>query len=340
MRAAVFSEFGGPDVLRIEEVTRPEPGAGEVLIRVGASAMNHLDVWVRRGLPIETTMPHIGGSDIAGTVESLGPDVTGVKVGTRVVVDPSVSCGACEWCLQGEEPLCDTYRILGEHMQGGFAEFVVVPARNLFAIPSSWSFENAAAVPLPFLTAWRALMTRAALQAGESVLITGASGGVSTAAIQIAKYAGANVFAVTSSPYVERVRALGADVVYDRTSTEWARALQADTKKRGVDVILDSVGAGIWQQNLRSLARGGRMVIYGGTAGPKVEIDVRALFWKQTSILGSTKASRTEFEAAMRHVFAGDFTAVVDSVLPLQDVRIAHERIESGDVFGKIVLAP
>jgi NADPH:quinone reductase-like Zn-dependent oxidoreductase len=340
MRAAVFSEFGGPDVLRIEEVTRPEPGAGEVLIRVGASAMNHLDVWVRRGLPIETTMPHIGGSDIAGTVESLGPDVTGVKVGTRVVVDPSVSCGACEWCLQGEEPLCDTYRILGEHMQGGFAEFVVVPARNLFAIPSSWSFENAAAVPLPFLTAWRALMTRAALQAGESVLITGASGGVSTAAIQIAKYAGANVFAVTSSPYVERVRALGADVVYDRTSTEWARALQADTKKRGVDVILDSVGAGIWQQNLRSLARGGRMVIYGGTAGPKVEIDVRALFWKQTSILGSTMASRTEFEAAMRHVFAGDFTAVVDSVLPLQDVRIAHERIESGDVFGKIVLAP
>ena len=340
MKAALFSEFGGPEVLRIADVAAPEPGVGEVLIRVGAAGLNHLDAWVRRGLPIETTMPHIGGSDVAGTVERLGPGVTGVSTGTRVIADPSISCGACEWCLQGEEPLCVDYRILGEHTQGGFAEYVVVPARNLFAIPASYSFEIAAAAPLAFLTAWRALMGRAKLRAGETVLVTGASGGVSTAAIQIAKHVGTRVFAVTSRRWVDRVAALGADVVYDRDAGDFTRALAADTNKRGVDVIIDSVGAALWQQNVRSLARGGRMVVYGGTAGPKVEIDVRAMFWKQTSVMGSTMASRTEFETAMRHVFAGDFKPVLDSVLRLEDVRTAHERIEAGDVFGKLILVP
>ncbi|HEX6693730.1 MAG TPA: alcohol dehydrogenase catalytic domain-containing protein [Longimicrobiales bacterium] len=318
----------------------PSPGAGEVLVRVGAAALNHLDVWVRRGLPIETTMPHIGGSDIAGTVEELGDGVTGVAAGTRVVVDPSVSCGECEWCMQGEEPLCVKYRILGEHMQGGFAEYVVVPARNLFAIPHDHPFESAAAAPLPFLTAWRALMGRAKLRAGESVLVTGASGGVATAAIQIAKYVGAEVFAVTSTPYVERVKALGAGTVYDRAEGDFALKLWHATDKRGVDVIIDSVGSATWKQNVRSLARRGRLVVYGGTTGPKVEIDVRQLFWKQTSILGSTMASRTEFETAMRLVFGGELKTVVDSVLPLEQIRDAHDRIEAGDVFGKIVLVP
>jgi NADPH:quinone reductase-like Zn-dependent oxidoreductase len=340
MKAALFSTFGGADVLGIEDVAQPEPGPGEVLIRVGAAALNHLDVWVRRGLPIETTMPHIGGSDVAGTVAALGAGVTGVVTGTRVVVDPSISCGECEWCRQGEEPLCVRYRILGEHTQGGFAEYVVVPAQNLFPIPADYPFERAAAAPLAFLTAWRALMSRAALSAGETVLVTGASGGVSTAAIQIAKHAGARVFAVTSTEFVERVRELGADVVYDRNAVDFARALAADTNGRGVDVIIDSVGSAIWQQNVRSLARGGRMVIYGGTAGPKVEIDVRALFWKQTSFIGSTMANRTEFETAMRHVFAGDVEPVVDRVMPLEQIRAAHELLEAGDVFGKIVLIP
>lgn len=340
MKAAVFSTFGGADVLEIEEVERPVPGPGEVLVRVGAAALNHLDIWVRKGLPIETTMPHIGGSDVAGTVEALGPGVTGVVTGTRVVVDPSISCGECEWCREGEEPLCLKYRILGEHTQGGFAEYVVVPARNLFAIPDGYPFERAAAAPLAFLTAWRALMTRARLREGESVLITGASGGVATAAIQIAKHAGARVFAVTSTRWVEHVRKLGADVAYDRSSVDIARALADDTNKRGVDVIIDSVGSAMWQQNVRSLARGGRMVIYGGTTGPKVDIDVRALFWKQTSFLGSTMSNRTEFGTAMRHVFAGDFEPVVDSVMPLEKIREAHERLEAGDVFGKIVLIP
>ena len=340
MKAAIFSEFGASDVLRIADAPRPEPGPGEVLIRVGAASLNHLDVWVRRGLPIETTMPHIGGSDIAGTVEALGDDVTGVSTGTRVVVDPSVSCGTCEWCLQGEEPLCVRYRILGEHMQGGFAEYVAVPARNLFAIPHSHPFESAAAAPLAFLTAWRALMGRARLRAGETVLITGASGGVSTAAIQIARYIGARVFAVTSTPYVERVKALGADVVYDRADGDFSTRLWKDTGRRGVDIVLDSVGSALWQQNVRSLARRGRMVVYGGTTGPKVEIDVRQMFWKQTCIMGTTMSSRTEFETAMRLVFGGELQPVVDSVLPLEEIRSAHDRIEAGDVFGKIVLVP
>ncbi|HUP18534.1 MAG TPA: alcohol dehydrogenase catalytic domain-containing protein, partial [Gemmatimonadota bacterium] len=214
MRAAIFHENGGPEVVRIEDVEPPVAGPAEVRIRVGASGVNHLDLWVRRGLPIETTMPHIGGSDVAGTVESVGAGVTGWEVGDRVVVDPSLSCGACEWCRAGEEPLCDEYRILGEHTQGGFAEYVVAPARNLYRIPDDVSFETAAAAPLAFLTAWRGLVTRARLRAGETVLITGASGGVATAAVQIAKHLGATVYAVTSSPHVERVRDLGADVVY------------------------------------------------------------------------------------------------------------------------------
>jgi NADPH:quinone reductase-like Zn-dependent oxidoreductase len=358
MRAALFSEFGGADVLRVvADAPVPEPAPGWVRLRVGAAALNHLDVWVRRGLPIDITMPHIGGSDIAGTVDALGEGVeglgvagvaggagvagvAGVSVGARVVVDPSVSCGTCEWCLRGDEPLCLTFKIIGEHLQGGFAEYVTVPARNLFVIPDAFSFEIAAAAPLPFLTAWRALVGRAALQSGESVLITGASGGVSTAAIQIAKFLGARVHAVTSSRWVDRVRALGADVVYNRDDGDWSKALLSETSKRGVDVIIDSVGAAAWPQNLRALARGGRLVVYGGTAGPKVEIDVRALFWKQTSIMGSTMSSHAEFNAAMRHVFDGTLRPVVDSVLPLERVREAHERLEAGDVFGKVVLTP
>src|SRR5690554_6733062 len=182
MRAAIFDRHGGPEVVEVREVERPEPGPGEVRLRVGASGMNHLDLWVRRGLPIETTMPHIGGSDVAGTVDEAGPGVSGWSRGDRVVVNPSLWCGECEWCREGQEPLCDRYRILGEHTQGGFAEFVVVPARNLYRIPDDVSFDPAAAVPLAFVTAWRGLVTRGRVREGDSVLITGASGGVATAA--------------------------------------------------------------------------------------------------------------------------------------------------------------
>lgn len=341
MRAALFDEFGGPDVLRIvDDEPTPEPGRGEVRVAVRASAMNHLDLWLRRGLPIETTMPHIGGSDVAGVVDKAGSGVDESWLGARVVVDPSLACGECEWCRRGETPLCDRFRILGEHTQGGFAEYVVAPVANLYRIPDDYEFERAAAAPLVFLTAWRGLVTRARLQRGETVLITGASGGVSTAAIQIAKHLGAFVYAVTRAEHIEPVKQLGADVVYDREHVDFSKEIWKATNKRGVDVILDSVGSQTWKQTLRALAKLGRLVVYGATTGPIGETDLRLIFWKQLEILGTTMSTHREFRDVMDLVFSGALEPVVDSVLPLDEIRTAHERLEAGDHFGKIVLVP
>ncbi|HSJ30983.1 MAG TPA: alcohol dehydrogenase catalytic domain-containing protein [Longimicrobiales bacterium] len=340
MKAAIFSQHGDPDVIRIADVPRPEPGHGEVRLRVAAAGMNHLDLWVRRGLPIETTMPHIGGSDVAGVVDAAGQGVADDWLGARVVADPSISCGVCEWCTRGEEPLCVDYRILGEHTNGGFAEYVTVPARNLLRIPDGYPVETAAAAPLGFLTAWRGLVTRGRLTAGESVLVTGASGGVATAAIQIARYLGARVFAVTTGENIERVRSLGADVVYDREQVDYSREIWRDTQKRGVDLIFDSVGEQTWQQNVRAAARAGRIVVYGGTTGPRLETDARVLFWKQLEIIGTTMSSRAEFRAVMDLVFSGELDPVVDVVWDLDRAREAHERLEAGRQFGRIVLRP
>jgi len=338
MRAAVFHEFGGPEVLRIESVETPKPGPGEVLIEVRNSALNHLDVWVRRGLPIETTMPHIGGSDIAGVVRELGPGVDGWEPGARVVIDPSISCGHCEWCRRGEPNLCDHYAIIGEHLQGGLAEYAVVPAANLFRIPDSIDFATAAAAPLAFLTAWRGIRTRGRLRPGEAVLVTGGSGGVASAAIQIAKHIGAEVHAVTTTDHLERVRALGADHVYDRATSDYSRELWQRTNKRGVDLVFDSVGEAAWKQNTRCLAKLGRIVIYGATTGPRVELDLRHVFWKQLEVIGTTMATPEEFREVMGLVFSGKLKPVVDVVLPLEQIREAHERIEAGRQFGKVVI--
>jgi len=342
MRAAIFSEFGPPGVVALRDVPVPEPGPGEVLVKVGAASMNHLDLWVRRGLPIETPMPHIGGSDIAGTVEALGPGVTGVETGTRVVVDPSL--GYDWYSGQDRGPGFETrpLRLLGEHTQGGFAEYAAVPAANLLSLPDDVSFEDAAAAGLVFVTAWRGLMTRARLRAGERVLVTGASGGVSTAAIQIAKLAGATVYAVTSGPEnVERVRALGADVVYDRKRVEdFSRELWRDTDKRGVHVALDSVGEAVWPHCLKALGVGGRLVCYGATTGARGSTELRVVFWKQLSILGTTMGSPWEFREVMRLVFAGRLRPIVHAVLPLEEAARGHEMLEAGGVFGKVVLVP
>lgn len=342
MRAAVFGEFGPPSVVHVEDVPVPEPGQGEVRVKVGASSLNHLDLWVRRGLPVGTTMPHIGGSDIAGTVDAVGPGVVGVAPGLRVCVDPSLHYEWYEGQEQGEGIEAHPFRIVGEHTQGGFAEHAVVPAGNLLALPDHVSFEEAAAAGLVFVTAWRGLMTRARLQAGERVLITGASGGVSTAAIQIAKLAGATVYAVTSGPQnVERVRALGADHVYDRKRTEeFSREIWRDTEKKGVHVALDSVGEAIWPQCLKALGVGGRLVSYGATSGARGSTEIRVVFWKQLTIMGTTMGSPREYREVMRLVFDGKLRPIIHQVIPLAEAARAHEILEGGSAFGKLVLVP
>lgn len=341
MRAAIFHENGGPEVVRIEQVRRPDPGPGEVLLQVRAAAMNHLDLWVRRGIPIETTMPHIGGSDVAGIVAEVGQGVDPARVGERVVLNPSLWCGRCRECARGEEPLCVRYRILGEHTDGGFAEFVAAPALNAYVIPDEMAFEDAAALPISYQTAWRALVARARLQPGEDVLVLGASGGTAGAAVQIARLMGARVFAVTSgAENVARVRALGAHVVYDRAEEDFSRAVFRDTAKRGVDVVVENVGEPTWKGSLRALAPGGRLVTYGATAGHRAETDLRVLFWRQLQIIGTTMASRGEFEAMLRVALRGELRPVVDTVLPLDRAREAHERLEAGGQFGKVVLVP
>ena len=341
MRAAIFHENGGPEVVRIEDVPRPAPGQGEVLVEVRAAALNHLDLWVRRGLPIETTMPHVGGSDIAGVVVESGPGVEAARAGERVVINPSLWCGECEWCRRGEESLCDRYRIIGEHTDGGFTEYVAVPADHAYAIPDTLSLEEAAALPVSYMTAWRALR-RAHLARGESVLVIGASGGTAIAAVQLAVFAGAQVLALTSgAENARRLRELGAEHVYDRTAEEdWSAAVLRDTGKRGVDVVVENVGGPTWKGSLRSLGKNGRVVLYGATAGPKVEVDLRHVFWKQQSIIGTTMASRREFEEMLAVVFSGQVRPVIDTVMPLDRAREAHERLEAGGQFGKIVLVP
>ncbi len=345
MRAAVFSEHGGPEVIRIAEVEAPEPGPGEVRIAVRAASLNHLDLWARRGLPFEIPMPHIGGSDVAGVVDALGSGVKegarGAAIGTRVVADPSVNYERYRRPGRGPSFADSRLTVLGEHTQGGFADFFVAPADNLLEIPEAVSFETAAAAPLTFVTAWSALLGRGGLKPGETVLVTGASGGVSTAAIQIAKLSGARVYALTSGPdNVEGVKALGADVVYDRLQVNFSQEVWRDTNKRGVDLILDSVGEPLWEGCLRALAVGGRMVSYGGTGGPAVTSDIRRIFSKQLSILGSTMGPPEDFRRVMDLVFKGRLTPSIHEVIPLEEARRAHEFLEAGEVFGKLVLVP
>ena len=340
MQAALFHENGGPEVVTVEDIATPDPGPGEVRIRVEASSMNHLDLWMRRGLPIEIPMPHIGGADIAGVVEKVGPGNGHGLLGKRVVVNPSIDY---DWYRLGSRSgeSVGPLRIIGEHTQGGFAEYAVVPAANVIEVPDHVPSATAAAAALAGVTAWRGLTSRGRLGRGDRALITGASGGVSCMAVQYAKHLGAEVYAITSSAErARRIRALGADHVFDRTTTDWGREIFKATGKLGVDVCLDSVGAAIWPQLVRSLAVGGRLVSFGATTGAEGKIDIRLLFWRQLSILGSTMGTPDEFRAAMDLVFDGVVSPPIHAVLPLAEARRAHELLEAGDVFGKLVLDP
>jgi NADPH:quinone reductase-like Zn-dependent oxidoreductase len=341
MRAFGFEEHGGPERLRYVELPEPHPGPAEVRVRVRAAAFNRLDRFTLAGIPgVRVDLPHALGSDGAGLVDRVGDEVGDLRSGASVLLNPGLWDGSCEACRTGDEALCRDYRILGEHTQGTAASFVVVPRRNVHALPEGWSFAQGAAAPLVFLTAWRALATVAQVRPGERVAIVGAGGGVATAAVQVAKLLGGAV-AVTSrsSSKEERVRRLGADA-FLRTDEAHPldRALWEWSGKRGVDVIFDSVGAPTLALSLRAVARGGRLVVIGATAGPKVELDVRTLFWRQASIRGSTMAGRREFEEVLDRLRRGQLRPVVDSTFPFEEGRAAFARLDDPELFGKVVL--
>ncbi len=341
MKAIGFYEHSDSlDVLQVLDVPEPTPAPDEVLVKVHYAALNRLDDWVRRGWPgLHLEMPHILGSDMAGEIVALGRDVMGWAVGDRVVANPGKWCTRCEWCERGEHSLCTFYGILGEHFPGVYAEYVAIPARNLVRVPDGFPMEKAAAAPLVYLTAWRMLFTRAGLRAGERVLVVGAGGGVNSAAIQLAKMAGAFVYAAAGGPEkVQFARDLGADVVYDYREQEWWKEVYRDTNKQGVDLVVDNVGEATFPYSLRALAKGGRVVTVGATTGPRSNADIRLIFWKQISIVGSTMGSQGEFRAAMRAVFEGRVDPPVDSVWPLEEYPKALERMLRGEQRGKIVL--
>ena len=340
MKALAFYEHGGIEKLQIVDLPKPTIGADDVLINVKASALNRLDLFVREGLPgLKLQMPHIPGSDGAGIIAEIGANVRNLKVGQRVTINPGLPCGACEFCLAGEQSLCGDFKILGEHCAGTAADFVCVPAVNVLPIPDVFPFEQAAAVPLVFLTAWRALMSRAQVRAGEDVLILGAGGGASTAAIQIAEKAGARVFVTSSSDEkLQKAKQIGADVLINYLTQEWDKEVYKLTNKRGVDVVFESVGAATWLKAIRALRRGGRLVTIGATTGPNPQEEIRQIFWKQVDILGSTMSNQREFREVMKLVLRGELKPVIDVVLPLERAQEAHARLAKGEQFGKIVL--
>src|SRR5215212_3387525 len=292
MKALVFYEHGSLDQLQYADVPEPVVGPHEALVQVKAVALNHLDLWVRDGIPgLKLALPHIGGSDVAGVVAAAGEEVDQAWVGRRVVINPTLSCGRCEFCVAGDQCLCLRLKLMGEHTPGGMADYAVAPASNLYAIPDDFPFTEAATVPLAFQTAWRALISQARLRPGESVLILGAGGGVATAAIQIAKLAGAYVYAVTSTEEKEqRARDLGADETINYKESDFSKEIWRRTNRRGVDVVLENVGPATWAQSVRALAKGGRLVTYGATTGRMAETDLNLLYWKQIRLIGSTMA--------------------------------------------------
>ncbi len=340
MKAVRIHEHGGPEVLRYEDVSVPEIARDEVLIRVKACALNYLDLWARRGIP-GIRLPLIPGCDVAGVIEEVGQDAKGWARGDRVVINPGVSCGDCEYCQQGEDPLCYSYHIIGEHVDGGYAEFVKVPARNLMRIPEGFSFEEAAAAPLVFQTAWRALISRARVRPGEDVLILGAAGGVGTACVQIAKLAGAKVFAVAGTETkLRKLKELGADILINHTEKDFGKEVWQLTNKRGVDVVIDSVGEATWQKSLRSLARNGRLVTFGATTGPTPPTDIRLVFWRQLQIIGTTMGNRKEVADVMKLIWERKLKPVVHRVFPLEEAAKAQQLMENREQFGKIILVP
>jgi NADPH:quinone reductase-like Zn-dependent oxidoreductase len=340
VKALAFNEFGGPEKLRLQDVPDPKIGPDDALVRVRACALNHLDLFVREGIPaLKTPLPFWTGCDIAGDVVEVGAHVKDVKPGERVAVNPNLTCGRCEFCLAGEDSLCVRYRILGEHEPGGLAELVKVRGTKLLPLPAHITYEDAASFILTNMTAWRMVVTQGDVRPGQDVLILGVGGGVSSTAVQIAKLAGARVIVTSSSDEkLDRAKGLGADIGINYAKEDWARRVFELTNRRGVDVVIENVGAATWKQSLRAVRGGGRVITCGATSGPIGETDIRIVFWKQLHIIGSTMSSSKEFHDVMRLFFAGTLKAIVDDVMPLADGAAAQKRLAEGKQFGKIVL--
>lgn len=343
MKAARFHEHGGPEVLKYEDAPDPTFGPHEVLVRVRACALNHLDVWVRKGMPgVTVPLPHISGCDISGEVAAVGTIVTRVKPGQRVVVSPGMSCGQCAYCLSGRDNLCRSYDIIGGYrVDGGYAEFVKVPEVNILPLPEGMSFEQAASFPLTFLTSWNMLVTLARVRRGEEVLVMGAGSGVGSAAVQIAKLFGARVIATASSDdKLRKAAALGADEGVNYATQDLVAEVRRLTAKRGVDVIFEHVGGSVFEKLIPLLAAGGRLVTCGATAGYLAQTDLRYLFMRELSIMGAHMGSKAELMQIVKEMERGTLKPVVDRIFPLKEAADAQRAMEDRKLFGKLVLVP
>lgn len=338
MKAVRFHEHGGPDVLRYEDAPDPEPREGDAIVRVRAVALNHLDIWNRRGIKgLSFRFPHIAGADIAGEVVSAADGSW--PSGRRVMLQPGRSCGSCEACLDGRDNDCARYDVLGSQSDGGYAEYIRVPLQNLIAVPDAIGFVEAAAFPLTFLTAWHMLVTRAKVRPGEDVLVLGAGSGVGQAAIQIASLHGARVFATAGTDEkLAKARQIGASEVINHRTHDIGDEVRRLTSKRGVDIVIEHVGVATWEQSVKSLSRGGRLVTCGATTGYDARLDLRFLFTRQYTVMGSYMGTKAELQRAAQFFFAGQLRPIIDTTYPLSRAAEAHQRLEKGEHFGKIVL--
>jgi NADPH:quinone reductase-like Zn-dependent oxidoreductase len=342
MKAVAFYAHGDSGVLKPSDLAEPKLGANSVMVRVKAVGLNHLDIFVRQGWPgLKLSLPHVLGADIAGVVERLGAEVTDLKVGEEVVVNPGLSCGHCERCLRGEDNLCKMYQIVGEHTWGGYAELAALPRQNILPKPKNLSFEQAACVPLTFLTSWTMLMRRAQLQPGETVLIHAAGSGVGSAAVQIAKLIGARVIATASTvEKLKKAQELGADYLINYSEKDFLDEVKRITNRRMVDVVFEHVGAATFEKSVACLPYGGRLVTCGATTGYQVQLDLRVLFYKRIALLGTTMGSKGDLFRILQLVEQGDLKPVLDRVLPLEKAAEAHKLLENRAQFGNVVLTP
>lgn len=347
MKALIFNEHAPLTIenVHLAEMPIPEPGPDEVLVEIKAAALNRLDLWVLAGWPsLRLQLPHIMGSDGAGVITAVGQNISPDQwqVGDRVAINPGLSCGECRYCQRGQDNQCVRFAVLGEHVPGTFAQYQTIPARNLLPLPDHVSFATAAAATLVTLTAWHSLITAGGLRAGEDVLVVGAGGGVNTAVVQIAKLAGARTIYVVGSDdeKLARAQALGADVLLNRQRENWSKAIYKLTDKMGVDIVVDNVGAATYPDSLRALGRGGRLLTVGNSSGPLVKIDNRFIFGKHLRLIGSTMSTQQDFRTALQMVFDGHLQAVIDTIYPLAEGFTALQRLEAGDVIGKLVLEP